>query len=107
MFDGGCKLPGDIAKAFGAGAHFVMMGGMMAGHEESGGQTIEENGKMDKMFYGMSSEYAQDKHNGGMAKYRSSEGKVKKIPYKGAVEYNTRCSWWSSFYRNIYGSISY
>ena len=84
--DGGCKLPGDIAKAFGAGAHFVMMGGMMAGHEESGGQTIEENGKMYKMFYGMSSEYAQDKHNGGMAKYRSSEGKVKKIPYKGAVE---------------------
>lgn len=84
--DGGCKLPGDIAKAFGAGAHFVMMGGMMAGHEESGGQTIEENGKLYKMFYGMSSEYAQDKHNGGMAKYRSSEGKVKKIPCKGPVE---------------------
>jgi len=88
--DGGCKLPGDIAKAFGAGAHFVMMGGMMAGHEESGGKTIEENGKMYKMFYGMSSEYAQDKHNGGMAKYRSSEGKVKKIPYKGVVENTMR-----------------
>ena len=83
--DGGCKLPGDIAKAFGGGAHFVMMGGMMAGHEESGGETIEENGKLYKMFYGMSSEYAQDKHNGGMAKYRSSEGKVKKIPHKGSV----------------------
>ena len=83
--DGGCKLPGDIAKAFGAGAHFVMMGGMMAGHDESSGEVIEENGKMYKMFYGMSSEYAQDKHNGGMANYRSSEGKVKKIPYKGPV----------------------
>ena len=65
-----------------------MMGGMMAGHEESGGKTIEENGSM--MFYGMSSEYAQDKHNGGMAKYRSSEGKVKKIPYKGVVENTMR-----------------
>lgn len=84
--DGGCKLAGDIAKALGAGAHFVMMGGMMAGHEESAGETIEENGKKYKMFYGMSSEYAQDKHNGGMAKYRSSEGKVRKIPYKGNVE---------------------
>lgn len=83
--DGGCKLPGDIAKAFGGGAHFVMMGGMMAGHEESGGETIEENGKLYKMFYGMSSEYAQDKHNGGMANYRSSEGKVKKVPHKGSV----------------------
>lgn len=83
--DGGCKLPGDIAKAFGGGAHFVMMGGMMAGHEESGGETVEENGKKYKMFYGMSSEYAQDKHNGGMAKYRSSEGKVKKITHKGSV----------------------
>jgi GMP reductase len=84
--DGGCKLPGDIAKALGAGAHFVMMGGMMAGHEESGGETVEENGKKYKMFYGMSSELAQDKHSGGMAKYRSSEGKVRKIPHKGNVD---------------------
>ncbi len=83
--DGGCKIPGDIAKAFGGGAHFVMLGGMMAGHTESGGELIEDNGKQYKMFYGMSSEYAQDKHNGGMAKYRSSEGKVKRIPYKGDV----------------------
>ena len=83
--DGGCKLPGDIAKAFGGGAHFVMMGGMMAGHDESDGELIEENGKKYKMFYGMSSEYAQNKHNGSMAEYRSSEGKVKKIPYKGPI----------------------
>lgn len=84
--DGGCKLAGDVAKALGAGAHFVMLGGMMAGHEESAGETIIENNKKYKMFYGMSSEYAQDKHNGGMAKYRSSEGKVRKIQHKGNVK---------------------
>ena len=83
--DGGCKIPGDIAKAFGAGAHFVMLGGMLSGHSESGGDLIEEDGVNYKMFYGMSSEYAQNKHNGGMANYRSSEGKVKKIPFKGNV----------------------
>ena len=84
--DGGCQRPGDVAKAFGGGAHFVMMGGMMAGHEESGGETVEENGKKYKLFYGMSSEHAQNKHHGGMAEYRSSEGKIRKIPYKGSIE---------------------
>ena len=84
--DGGCQRPGDVAKAFGAGAHFVMMGGMMAGHEESGGETVEENGKLYKLFYGMSSEHAQNKHCGGMAKYRSSEGKLRKIPHKGSID---------------------
>lgn len=84
--DGGCQRPGDIAKAFGAGAHFVMMGGMMAGHEESGGETVEENGKKYKLFYGMSSEHAQNKHCGGMAKYRSSEGKLRKILHKGSID---------------------
>lgn len=84
--DGGCQRPGDVAKAFGAGAHFVMMGGMMAGHEESGGETVEENGKKYKLFYGMSSEHAQNKHSGGMAKYRSSEGKLRKIPHKGSID---------------------
>lgn len=83
--DGGCQVPGDIVKAFSAGAHFVMMGGMMSGHEESSGETVEENGKRYKLFYGMASEHAQKKYNGGLAKYRSSEGKVRKIPYKGNV----------------------
>lgn len=83
--DGGCTLPGDIAKAFGAGAHFVMLGGMLAGHDESGGELVTKDGKDYKLFYGMSSEYAQDKFNGGMKKYRSSEGKVRQIPYKGPV----------------------
>lgn len=84
--DGGCTIPGDISKAFSAGAHFVMLGGMLAGHDESGGETIHIDGNKYKLFYGMSSKYAQDKHNGGLSHYRSSEGKVKKIPYKGAVE---------------------
>ena len=83
--DGGCKVPGDVAKAFGGGADFVMLGGMFAGHDESGGEIIEENGKKFRLFYGMSSQTAMDKHSGGVAEYRASEGKTVKIAYKGAV----------------------
>jgi GMP reductase len=72
--DGGCKIPGDVAKAFGGGADFVMLGGMFAGHDESGGDIVEENGKKFRLFYGMSSQTAMDKHAGGVAEYRSSEG---------------------------------
>ena len=84
--DGGCKIPGDIAKAFGGGADFVMLGGMLAGHTESGGKTVEINGEKFKQFYGMSSETAMNKHVGGVANYRASEGKTVQIPYRGAVE---------------------
>jgi GMP reductase len=84
--DGGCKIPGDVAKAFGAGADFVMLGGMFAGHEESGGELIEQDGKQFKAFYGMSSETAMNKHAGGVANYRASEGKTVKVPFKGNVE---------------------
>lgn len=84
--DGGCKIPGDIAKAFGGGADFVMLGGMLAGHDESGGEIIEENGEKFKEFYGMSSAVAMEKHAGGVANYRASEGKYVKIPYRGPVE---------------------
>ncbi len=83
--DGGCKIPGDVAKAFGGGADFVMLGGMFAGHDESGGDTVEENGKRYRLFYGMSSQTAMDKHAGGVAEYRASEGKTVKVPHKGAV----------------------
>ncbi len=83
--DGGCKIPGDVAKAFGGGADFVMLGGMFAGHDESGGEMTEENGKKYKLFYGMSSQTAMDKHSGGVAEYRASEGKTVKVPYKGKV----------------------
>lgn len=83
--DGGCKVPGDVAKAFGGGADFVMLGGMFAGHDESGGEMVEEHGKMYRLFYGMSSKTAMDKHSGGVAEYRASEGKTVKVPYKGKV----------------------
>jgi GMP reductase len=84
--DGGCSTPGDVAKAFGAGADFVMLGGMLAGHDESGGDLIERNGKKVKQFYGMSSTTAMDKHAGGVADYRASEGKTVEVPYRGQVE---------------------
>ena len=83
--DGGCSIPGDIAKAFGAGADFVMLGGMFAGHDESAGELIEEGNKKFKQFYGMSSTTAMDKHVGGVANYRASEGKTVKVPYRGSV----------------------
>ncbi|PNW27924.1 GMP reductase [Formosa algae] len=85
--DGGCAVPGDVSKAFGAGADFVMLGGMLAGHDESGGQLIERDGKQYKQFYGMSSETAMDKYVGGVAEYRASEGKTVEVPFKGPVEH--------------------
>lgn len=88
--DGGCKIPGDIAKAFGGGADFVMLGGMLAGHDESGGETIEINGKQYKQFYGMSSETAMQKYAGGVAEYRASEGKSVKVAYRGPAEYTIK-----------------
>ncbi len=83
--DGGCKVPGDVAKAFCAGADFVMLGGMLAGHDESAGELIERNGKKLKLYYGMSSEVAMTRHHGGVAKYRAPEGKAVEVPYRGPV----------------------
>lgn len=83
--DGGCKIPGDVAKAFGGGADYVMLGGMLAGHDESGGELVEESGKQYKQFYGMSSETAMNKYAGGVANYRASEGKTVQVAYRGAV----------------------
>lgn len=88
--DGGCTCPGDVCKAFGAGADFVMLGGMLAGHEECAGETIEENGHFFKVFYGMSSDTAMKKHAGGVAEYRSSEGKTVKVPYRGPIDETIR-----------------
>jgi len=84
--DGGCVIPGDVSKAFGGGADFVMLGGMLAGHDQSGGETVERNGKKYRQFYGMSSSTAMDKHVGGVANYRASEGKTVEVPYRGSVE---------------------
>ncbi|MGY0219231.1 GMP reductase [Endozoicomonadaceae bacterium StTr2] len=84
--DGGCTSAGDVAKAFGGGSDFVMLGGMLAGHDESGGDLVEENGSQFKLFYGMSSSTAMEKHAGGVANYRASEGKTVKVPYRGPVD---------------------
>ncbi|WP_422133070.1 GMP reductase [Endozoicomonas sp. ALD040] len=84
--DGGCACAGDVSKAFGGGADFVMIGGMFAGHDESAGEEVEVDGEKFKLFYGMSSETAMDKHSGGVANYRASEGKTVKVPYRGPVE---------------------
>lgn len=104
--DGGCACPGDVAKAFGAGADFVMLGGMLAGCDEGGGDIISkfyeepevEYEVMDHLekrrhrtvekkfvkFYGMSSTAAQEKH-GGRKDYRASEGRVVEVPYRGPI----------------------
>lgn len=84
--DGGCTCSGDIGKAFGGGADFVMAGGLFSGHDESGGELIVIDGKKFKEFYGMSSEVAMKKHHGGFSKYKTSEGKRVLIDYKGPVE---------------------
>ena len=99
--DGGCTCPGDVAKAFAGGADFVMLGGMLAGHDEGGGEVITkyyETSEIDKnseqkiverkqfvQFYGMSSKAANEKHFGGLKEYRSSEGREVLVPYRGAV----------------------
>ena len=104
--DGGCTCPGDVAKAFGAGADFVMLGGMFAGHDEGGGKIITEYHdthqrdvktneslyikKQFVEFYGMSSSTAMIKHHGEVAEYRSSEGRTVKIPYRGKVEISVK-----------------
>ena len=84
--DGGCTCPGDVAKGFGAGADFVMLGGMFAGHDEGGGKIIKSNGNRYIEFYGSSSDTANKKHYGGLSDYRSSEGRSVKIKYRGKVK---------------------
>jgi len=98
--DGGCTCPGDVAKAFAGGADFVMLGGMLAGHDEGGGEVItkryitdeidnDETSVIEKkqfvQFYGMSSDAANTKHFGGLKDYRSSEGREVLVPYRGEV----------------------
>ena len=103
--DGGCTCPGDVAKAFAGGADFVMLGGMLAGHDQGGGEVITKyyttgeqwfkpndetyhpliENKKFVQFYGMSSNAANEKHFGGLKDYRSSEGREVLVPYRGDV----------------------
>ena len=86
--DGGCTNPGDVCKAFAAGADMVMLGGMLAGHAE--GLPDENKDRVEFMsnvpFYGMASKAAQELHNGGVSEYRASEGKEVILKYRGPVE---------------------
>ena len=84
--DGGITCAGDLGKAFGSGADFVMIGGQLAGHDENPGDVIEENGQKYKLFYGMSSSTAMVSHYGKVNKYRTSEGRTLKVKYKGKLE---------------------
>ncbi len=92
--DSGIVNPGDVVKAFGAGADFTMMGGMFAGHDQCGDAIIEEWGKKYMEHYGMSSETAMTKHFGWVAEYRASEGKCVKVPYKGDVRNTIQSILW-------------
>ena len=83
MADGGCVYPGDIAKAFGGGAHMVMIGGMLAGHDESEQEIVD--GKIE--FYGMSSDRAREKHGKRKDGYRGNEGRLISLPYRGPVQH--------------------
>ncbi len=82
LADGGCVHPGDIAKAFGGGAHMVMIGGMLAGHDGSEQQVIDGNVE----FYGMSSDRARERHGKRKDGYRGNEGRHIKLPYRGPVQ---------------------
>lgn len=84
--DGGCTVPGDVSKGFAAGADFVMLGGMLAGHDECDGEIYTVEGNQFKRFYGMSSAEAMTKYHGGIADYRASEGRSVNVPYRGPVE---------------------
>jgi len=102
--DGGCSSPGDVAKAFAGGADFVMLGGMLAGHNEGGGEIITKKYQTNEIqglekvyeekqfiaFYGMSSDAANTKHFGGLKDYRSSEGREVLVPYRGSVATTTQ-----------------
>lgn len=83
--DGGCRTSGDVAKAFAAGADFVMVGGMLSGCDECEGDWITEKGEKFFKFYGMSSEWAMQLHGDGMSDYKASEGKLVKVPAKGSA----------------------
>ena len=110
--DGGCNSSGDVAKAFAGGADFVMLGGMLAGHDEGGGNIITKHYKTNELeyevgehldnqkckieekkfvqFYGMSSDAANTKHFGGLKDYRASEGREVLVPYRGEVQHTVQ-----------------
>lgn len=112
--DGGCKIVGDVCKAFGANSDFVMLGSIFAGCDECEGewkyeyqtslgtwqsldpQNDNPKRKISLKYYGMSSKDAMDKHHDGIAKYRTAEGKSVVVSYKGLA---------TEIIQDIYGGI--
>ena len=86
MADGGCTCPGDVAKAFGAGGDFVMLGGMFSGTDEAAQYEMNEDGEKVRVFYGMSSDVAMNKFSGVVATYRASEGKKVNVKDSGPID---------------------
>ena len=84
--DGGCSTPGDIAKAFGGGADFVMLGSMFAATKEGSDEVFEKDGKQYVKFYGMSSKTAQEKQGDVLSGYRASEGRTVEMPFRGSID---------------------
>lgn len=94
--DGGCIYPSDVAKSFCGGADFAMLGSMLSGFEESGGKTIEKNGKLYKEYYGSSSNKALEENYGKKESHRASEGRYTLIPHKGNID---------NFLQDLFGSL--
>ncbi len=96
MSDGGATNPGDVSKAFCAGADFVMSGSLFAGYDQSGGAVVEKDGKMYKQYLGSSSRQALEKYYGSVAVHRASEGRNLLIPYRGEI---------SVFIQDLFGGL--
>lgn len=93
--DGGIRDHGDIAKSIRFGASMVMIGSLFAGHEESPGETIEENGIIYKEYFGSASEYQKGEK-------KNVEGKKLLIEHKGKITDTLR-----AMQQDLQSSISY
>jgi IMP dehydrogenase len=82
--DGGIRTPGDIVKALAFGADFVMIGGMLAGTEQTPGAVIEkDDGRKVKQYRGMASREAQEDFMGEMHEWKTAEGVATDVAYAG------------------------
>ncbi|MGB6780397.1 MAG: GMP reductase [Planococcus citreus] len=77
--DGGIRTHGDIAKSVRFGASMVMIGSLFAGHEESPGQTVEQDGKLLKEYFGSASEFQKGEK-------KNVEGKKMYVEFKGSMK---------------------
>ena len=93
--DGGIRNNGDIAKSVRFGASMVMIGSMFAGHEETPGEVVEQDGQKYKVYYGSASQYQK-------GQYKNVEGKKLLVPYRGHISDTLR-----EMQEDLQSSISY